>query len=776
VSAGTTPFHDLSDFVGVPRVSALRLAPDGTWLAAAVQTLSADRKKYLTSIWRIDPQGGPGRRLTRSAEGEGSPRFLPDGSLLFTSRRPDPGRKNSGPEGDSGDVAALWLLPAVGGEARVVAALPGGVTAAEVARDAGRIVISSPVLPASGDGGPGELLPPKGGPGGWVPPEETVGGSGGTTPRASTAEDDARLRQERKDAGITAILHESVPVRYWDHDLGPDQPRLFAVDPDQVQETGIGWAGGDKELQVPEVGRAEGGEDQGPEGTERAAKPARYRDLTPDPGRALDGEAFELTPDGTSVVTGWWQWDPAGESHCELVMIDVASGKRRVLLSAPEFDFSSPRVSPDGRFIVCQRERHATAERPVDLTLVVLDAGGSDSGGSDAGGSDAGGWDTGGWDAAGEQGRDLLPGYDRWPTEPAWSHDSRALYFAADDGGRRPVFRVDTGTGEVTRVTADDGAYTDLNPGPDGRYLYALRATVDSPPTPVRIDLTAGVFGSEPAVLEGPGAPLTVPGRVEEVQANADDGQPIRSWLVLPRAASADRPAPLLLWVHGGPMSSWNSWSWRWNPWLMAARGYAVLLPDPALSTGYGQAFIARGHRDWGARPSADIMTVTDAALARPDIDADRVAMMGGSYGGYMANWMAGHTDRFKAIVSHAGLWTLEAMFGTTDHPMFWRPQFGDPLTSPAMYEANSPHRHIGQIRTPMLVIHGNKDYRVPVGEALRLWWDLSRHGAEAKFLYFPDENHWILTPGNARIWYETVFAFLAQHVLGQPWERPPLL
>jgi dipeptidyl aminopeptidase/acylaminoacyl peptidase len=742
VSAGTTPFHDLRDFVAIPRVAALRLAPDGTWLAAAVQTLSADNKKYLTSIWRIDTNGGPVRRLTRSAEGEGSPRFLPDGSLLFTSRRPDPGRKDTGamgPNGDSDDVAALWLLPAAGGEARVAAALPGGVTAAEVAKDAGGIVVSSPVLPAAGNG--------------------------------SSAEDDARLRRERKDAGITAILHESAPVRYWDHDLGPDQPRLFAVDPDQVQETDIGWAGGDKELQVPEVGGAEGAEVQGPQEAERVAKPTRLRDLTPEPGRALDGEAFELTPDGSSVITGWWQWDPAGESHCELVMIDVASGKRRVLLSAPEFDFTSPRVSPDGRLIVCARERHATAEQPVDLTLVVLDAGDSDAGGSDTGGSD-----TGGWDAAGQPGRDLLPGYDRWPAEPAWSHDSRALYFAADDGGRRPVFRVDIETGEVTRVTGDDGAYTDLNPGPDGRYLYALRAAVDSPPTPVRIDLTTGVFGSEPAALECPGVPLTMPGRLEEVQATADDGQPIRSWLVLPTAASADHPAPLLLWVHGGPNSSWNSWSWRWNPHLMAARGYAVLLPDPALSTGYGLEFIARGHRDWGARPFADIMAVTDAALARPDVDADRVAMMGGSYGGYMANWMAGHTDRFKAIVSHAGLWTLEAMFGTTDHPMFWRPQFGDPLTSPAMYEANSPHRHIGQIRTPMLVIHGNKDYRVPVGEALRLWWDLSRHGAEAKFLYFPDENHWILTPGNARIWYETIFAFLAEHVLGQPWERPALL
>jgi dipeptidyl aminopeptidase/acylaminoacyl peptidase len=698
-----TPFDDLADFMAIPRVTALRLAPDGSWLAAAVQTLSADGKKYVTSLWRIDTEGGPARRLTWSAEGEANPRFRPDGSLLFTSRRPAPGADASQDE-----TAALWLLPADGGEARVVATAPGGVTAAEVAADAGTVVLSSPVLPAAGHDESADV-------------------------DSAAATDDARLRKERGDAGVTAILHESVPVRYWDHDLGPDQVRLFALDPARLREAG---------------GRA-GAQDL-----------AGLRDLTPDPDRALDDKAFELTPDGASVITGWQLWHPAAQSYAELVMIDVATGKRRVLLSAPEYDFSDPRVSPDGRSIVCLRETQNTPERPPDVTLVLAGVNGV---GPDGEGPDD------------EAGRDLLPDLDRWPAEPAWSPDSRTVYFAADDGGRRPVFRLDVATGEVTRVTGDDGAYTDLNPAVDGRYLYALRSAVDTPPTPVRIDLDAGP-SAVPAVLDGPGSPVTVPGRLTEIEVAADDGHPIRAWLVLPEAASAEHPAPLLLWVHGGPMSSWNAWAWRWNPWLMAARGYAVLLPDPALSTGYGQEFIARGYHDWGARPCADIMAVTESAAARPDIDADRVAMMGGSYGGYMANWMAGHTDRFKAIVSHAGLWVLDQMFGTTDHPMFWRPQFGDPLTQPAMYETNSPHRHIEKIRTPMLVIHGNKDYRVPVGEALRLWWDLSRHGVQAKFLYFPDENHWILSPGNARIWYETVFAFLAEHVLGQEWQRPALL
>jgi dipeptidyl aminopeptidase/acylaminoacyl peptidase len=210
----------------------------------------------------------------------------------------------------------------------------------------------------------------------------------------------------------------------------------------------------------------------------------------------------------------------------------------------------------------------------------------------------------------------------------------------------------------------------------------------------------------------------------------------------------------------------------------MAEHGYAVLLPDPALSTGYGHANVQRAWGLGGAdRVFSDLMTITDAALARPDLDASRTAAMGGSYGGFMSNWVAGHTDRFKAIATHASLWALDQFQATTDiNDSLWERQLGDPDDAPDAYRAESPRSGLREIRTPMLVIHGLRDYRVPVSEALRLWTDLQRHGVESRFLLFPDENHWILKPGNALVWYQTILAFLEHYVLGAEWRRPDLL
>jgi len=659
----------------------MTLSPDGSWLAATVQAPGPDGKKQVSSIWRIDTGQGRPARLTWSPHGETGPAFLPDGSLLFISQRAQPAGGGGEPPADRPSV---WVLPASGGESYQVAAPAGGAAKLTVARLAGTVLLAAQALPGT-----------------------------------KSAEDDAARRKARQDLGVTAILHEGGPVRFWDHDLGPDCTRLLA---------------GQLDLAAC-----------------RAGEPAALADLTPEPGRALDEQSFWLSPDGAVAASGW-RVHGAGEAHTEVVLFDLATSRRRTLMADADADFNQPAISPDGTMVVAIRAAHHTYARPGDSTLVITALDAAEPAGA----------------------ADLLAGFDRRPLSLAWAPDSASVYFTADDNGRRPVFRADVSSGKVTQVTSDDAAYDCLCPAPDGLAVYALRSAISEPPAPVRIELAEAAAG--PVRLASPVGGISVPGHVEELSVQAADGAVVRSWLVLPEGASPDNQAPLLLWVHGGPEMSWNAWSWRWNPWLMAARGYAVLLPDPALSTGYGNEFVARGHGEWGGRPYADLMTVTDAATARPDIDASRTAMMGASFGGYMANWIAGHTDRFAAIVSHAGLWALDQMFGTSDLPVFWRRTYGDPAVQPARYLDNSPHLHADRIVTPMLIIHGDKDYRVPIGEALRLYWDLTSRGKPAKFLYFAQENHWVLQPGDVRVWYETVFAFLAEHVLGMHWQRPALL
>ena len=289
----------------------------------------------------------------------------------------------------------------------------------------------------------------------------------------------------------------------------------------------------------------------------------------------------------------------------------------------------------------------------------------------------------------------------------------------------------------------------------------------------VRIDPASGVT----TTLRAPVSYPDLPGRLERVETRAADGVAVSGYLALPTGASAANPAKLALWIHGGPVSSWNAWTWRWCPWLLVSQGYAVLLPDPALSTGYGWDFIQRGWGRWGAEPYTDLLAITDAVEARPDVDGSSTVAMGGSFGGYMANWVAGHTDRFAAIVTHASLWNLETFGDTTDAPWEWAFEM-----TPAMRAEHSPHRFADKIVTPMLVVHGDKDYRVPIGEGLALWWALvagwdgAPEDLPHRFLYFPDENHWVLTPNHARVWYETVRGFLATHVDGAPEVRSPLV
>jgi dipeptidyl aminopeptidase/acylaminoacyl peptidase len=468
------------------------------------------------------------------------------------------------------------------------------------------------------------------------------------------------------------------------------------------------------------------------------------RDLTPAPGAALRDAAADVSADGTFVVTSWQVPAPGAGLRSVLVRVDVATGERSVLVDDPDADVGGPAISPDQTAVAYLRETFSTPTQAPRVTLWLLRFGSSPV--------------------------ELSGDWDRWPTSVHWTPDQASLIVTADQFGRGPLFAVDPSTGAVRTLVADDFTYTDVHVVTDGT-VYALRSSYTAPPHPVRIDADGAV-----TVLPCLPSP-ELPGTVTEVTATAPDGASVRSWLALP---DGDEPAPLLLWVHGGPLASWNSWHWRWNPWLMVAQGYAVLLPDPALSTGYGQDFIQRGWGAWGFAPYTDLMAATDAACEHPRVDATRTAAMGGSFGGYMANWIAGHTDRFAAIVTHASLWALDQFGATTDGGYWWAREM-----TPEMTAANSPHRFVSQIVTPMLVIHGDKDYRVPIGEALRLWYELLSASAapaapdgstDHRFLYFPSENHWVLSPSHAKIWYQVVLGFLARHVLGRDAELPETL
>jgi dipeptidyl aminopeptidase/acylaminoacyl peptidase len=662
----STPFSDLDDYIALPRVAGLAVSPDGSRVVTTVAELNDKRTEYVSAVWEVDPAGErPARRLTRGAKGESSPAFTADGDVVFVAVRAT--------EDDDKPPAALWRLPAAGGEAVEALALPGGVDAVHTARHAPLAVVRGPVLPSAHD-----------------------------------VDEDRRLRDLRKENQITAILHTGYPIRHWDSDLGPAEPHLFGVDP---------------------------------------ATDSAPVDLTPAPRTALRDTDFDVSSDGRFVVTSWQQPAAGASQRAVLVRIDVGTGERVVIADEPDADLWNPAIAPGGSAVAYVRESHSTPEKAPRISLWCL--------------------------RFGADPLQLAVEWDRWPTSLTWTHDGTALIVTADQAGRGPIFRIGYDDGDVTQVTSDDFAYTDVVCAPDG-VLFALRSSYAAPPHPVRID-------QDGTVTELPCVDLPrLPGTLTEITATAPDAAEVRSWLLLPDDAGGSRPAPLVLWIHGGPLGSWNSWSWRWNPWLLAAKGYAVLLPDPALSTGYGQDVIQRGWGSWGGAPFHDLMAATDAACAHPSIDATRTAAMGGSFGGYMANWVAGHTDRFDAIVTHASLWALDQFGATTDASYYWVREM-----TPDMATANSPHRFVNQIRTPMLVIHGDKDYRVPIGEALRLWFELlTESGLPAaedgssphQFLFFPSENHWVLTPQHAKLWYQVVTAFLARHVLGEEVGLPETL
>jgi dipeptidyl aminopeptidase/acylaminoacyl peptidase len=238
------------------------------------------------------------------------------------------------------------------------------------------------------------------------------------------------------------------------------------------------------------------------------------------------------------------------------------------------------------------------------------------------------------------------------------------------------------------------------------------------------------------------------------------NGDKVEGILVKPPNFDASKKYPVKFLVHGGPQGAWgDDWSYRWNPELFAADGYVVIMINFHGSTGYGQKFIDAINGDWGGAPFEDLMKGLDyAEKTYPFIDKDRECALGASYGGYMANWVLGHTNRFKCIVSHDGMFNTFSAWGTTEELWFNNWEFqGTPYTNHDMYNKWSPRNAAKNFKTPTLVIHGQLDYRLDVSEGFQLFTTLQTMGVPSKMLYFPDEGHWVLKPQNSQLWYKTV-------------------
>ncbi|MEZ4468210.1 MAG: S9 family peptidase [bacterium] len=459
------------------------------------------------------------------------------------------------------------------------------------------------------------------------------------------------------------------------------------------------------------------------------------RDLTPGADRAHREGQWHLSADGRRVVVTARRPARPGLEDVDLLVIDVASGHTVRIDAGPGVALEEPRLSDDAARVVCVR-----SSRPAPPTyaprLAVFDV------------------------ATGLR-EDVAPGFDRFAHPVGFTADGEGVVLTADDHGRLPVFLFTAGAVVPLLDPAVGGSHTGVSLTFDGASVVGLRSTFTQPPEAFVAPLVVGATPHTPARLSGYD-PAEVPVEIEEFSVAGAGGDAVHSFVL---KAPGEERRPLLLWIHGGPMSAHaDVWHWRWNPLVATAAGYVVALPNPRGSTGYGQAFVdGVWDNRFGAECYTDLMAVTDALQGRADVDAARMVAMGGSFGGYMTNLIGTRTDRFAALVSHAGLYHFPQFRGTTDDAGWFAYGFGfEPEADEDAFTRHSPHRHVGGWRTPTLVIHGDRDYRVPVGEALALFEALQRHGVDSELIIFPDENHWIMKPANVVAWYEAWLRFCA--------------
>ena len=461
------------------------------------------------------------------------------------------------------------------------------------------------------------------------------------------------------------------------------------------------------------------------------------------PGKPFGGrEDYAISADGQQVAFSVRAVrEEAWSTNFDIYLVPAAGGTARNLTADNPASDVQPAFSPDGKQLAyLAMERPGFEADRLQLVLLDLKTGGK---------------------------RPLTRGWDRSIGAFQWSRDGKMLFATADHLGQRPLWSIDAATGRAAAITGD-GDVEGLSVA--AKEVFYTQSSLGSPADLYSVGFDGGKARQLTHVNQNELAARRL-GEYQQFNFAGAGGDNVFGYVVKPANFKRDQKYPVALLIHGGPQGSMaNVWHWRWNAQVFAGAGYGVVMIDFHGSTGYGQAFTDSISGDWGGKPLEDLKIGLATAVRQfPWLDGDDACALGGSYGGFMINWIAGQwPDRFKCLISHDGIFDQRSMYYSTEE--LWFPEWengGPEYANPAGYAKFNPADDVARWKTPMLVIHGQLDYRVPYTQGLALFTALQRRGVPSEFLYFPDENHWVLKPANSIQWYDTVLGWMNR------WTRP---
>ena len=690
------------DMMKLKRVGEPEVSPNGKWVIFSVVDVDLDANTKTPHVWIVPTAGGQEREIIGEQDAD-RPRWAPDGKrFAFVSSKDGSSQVWIADFDDAaGNVTGAGKLTSIPTEAGGELWSPDGKN----------ILFTSDVYPAC-DGEPLAEMACNG--------------------REVEAHDKSKVK---------ALIFEHLLYRHWNAYKEGKRSHIFVVPIPH-------------DLKVELDGKGI-----------RQIKPAfPPHDLTQgdydSPVFSLGGQDdYAFSPDGQELCyASNHDKNPAASTNNDLWITPVGGGPARNITADNPASDTSPLYSPDGKYIAYRAQQRPGYESD-RFRLMLYDR------------------------KTGEK-KDLTDGFNQWVGTFIWSTDSKRIYFSSEHKGHSLIYTLEIGNPGTSRRALIAGYNDDLSVAHEGKTLLFSRMSIAAP-TEIYVGDTTGqgcpaqngdVDGGKWDCSLNKDWPLTHVNdsllsqvdmsKIESFAFTGAHGDSVEGFLVRPPSFDTNKKYPVKFLIHGGPQGAWgDDWSYRWNPELFASptsatpSGYVVVMINFHGSTGYGQKFVDAINGDWGGAPFEDLMKGLDYAEEHYSfIDKNRECALGASYGGYAINWILGHTDRFKCLVSHDGMFNAESAWGTTEELWFNDWEFkGTPYDNRELYQKWSPHQYAKNFKTPTLVIHGQRDYRLDVSEGLQLFTTLQMLGVPSKMLYFPDEGHWVLKPQNSRLWYKTV-------------------